>query len=141
MVSRGLSVAALLFSVSSAFAAEPSVADMTKIIVGQDGKPVPDATGRAPDDKDCAKCPPLTIGAAVSLVLNGSYPDEASLGWQQRFDRSMLARRIINDPKAVLDGTEVGVIERLLGKAGMNGTVLLQVVETIDPNAKAGKVQ
>lgn len=116
-------------------------ADMTKILVDAGGRPIPDATGRAPDDKDCAKCPPLTIGAAVALALDASYPDEQNLGWQQRFDRAMLAQRIRNDPKAVLDATEVGVVERLIGKAGMNGTVLLQVIEAIDPNAKPGKVQ
>jgi hypothetical protein len=115
--------------------------DMTKVLVDSTGKPIPDATGRAVDDLTCSKCPPLTIGAAVSLALDAAYPDEQNLGWQQRFDRGMLAQRIRNDPKAVLDGTEVGVIERLLGKAGMNGAVLMQVIETIDPNAKPGKVQ
>jgi hypothetical protein len=130
----------------AAFAEPPTSVDMTTPIMDQNGQSVPDMTDRAPDDKECnpqqrAKCPPLTVGHLVSLALNGAYEDEKSLGWQQRFDRSALAKRIKDDKAAVLDSTETAAIERLLGKAGINGNMLYQVIEVIDPNAKAGKVQ
>ena len=119
----------------------PRGVDMTKIVTDANGKPVPDPTDRAADDKDCAKCPPLTVGAIVSLALNGSYEDEKTLPTQQRYDRAFLAKRIRADPNASLDGTELGKVELLLGKTGINGQILLQVIDTIDPKFKPGKVQ
>ena len=115
--------------------------NMTREIMDPNGRPMPDGSVKEPDDKDCKNCPNLTVGRIAAMALNAAFEDERNLGWQTRFDRSSLAKRIINDPKAVLDGTETATIERLVGKLGLNGTVLIQVIETIDPNAKPGKVQ
>ena len=140
---------AMCFLSGFARAADPTppyTADMTKQILDQNGQTVPDLTDRASDDKDCnaqqrAKCPPLTVGSLVSLALNGAYEDERGIGFQVRFDRATLARRIKDDKAAVLDSTETAAIEKLLGKAGLNGSLLYQVIVVIDPNAKPGKVQ
>jgi len=121
--------------------AQSHPADMTKIITNPQGAVVPDPTAMAADSKDCSKCPPLTVGGAVAIALNGTYEDEKSLGWQQRYDRAVLAKKLRDDPAAVVDGTELGVIERLMGKAGFSGWLLMEVIDDIDPNAKSGKVQ
>lgn len=122
-------------------APEQHAVDMTRPILDQNHKTMPDVTVREPDDKDCKNCPVLTVGRIVAMALNANFDDEKAVGWQMRFDRSTLAQRIINNNAAVLDSTETAVIQRLLGKLGLNGLVLLQVVTAIDPNVKAGKVQ
>jgi len=133
---------AIALAVPLAMAADATrSADMTTIIVDDSGKPVPDPSARAADDADCSKCKPLTVGHIVSLALNGSYEDEKELGWQLRYDRSFLARKIRDDPHAALDGGEVDMIEKLLGKARIGGVVLLQVIDTIDPNVGAKKAK
>lgn len=120
--------------------ADPRPVDMTQPIMDPYGHPVPDPATRQ-DEKDCSKCGSLTIGHAIALALNGSYEDEKSLGWQQRYDRAALAKRIQDEKAAILDATEIAAVERLLAKAGFTGWLIAAVVEQIDPNAKPGKVQ
>lgn len=115
--------------------------DMTTLVLDPNGRSMPDGSVREPDDKDCKNCPSLTVGRVVSLALNAPFDDEKNLGWAARFDRATLAKRIKDDPNAVLDSSETATIERLLGRLGLNGTVLLQVIGVIDPNVKPGKIQ
>src|SRR6185437_5220217 len=93
---------ALLLLAPVIASAEPHQADMTRAIVDPYGHPVLDPSSKPLDDKDCSKCTPLTIGRAIAIALNGTYDDEKTLGWQQRYDRASLAKRIRDEKAAVL---------------------------------------
>lgn len=115
--------------------------DMTTVLTTERGVPMKDPSDRAEEDKDCVKCGSLTMGHAIAAALNGSYEDEKSLGFQQRFDRAALGNKIKDNRAAQLTAPEVALIERLIAKAGFFPSVVYQIAPLLDPNIRAGEVQ
>ena len=132
-------IAACLLFFGAAFADNSHVVDMTKPLVDEKGKAIPDATQAEKDDPSCAHCPVFTVGAAIARALNTQFPDEQISG-DQKWSRAVLADRIKNDKRAQLTVKEAQVIETVIGKA-YSGLVIKQIVPLIDPNHKPPEIQ
>ncbi len=155
---RILWIVSLLWLGQTAFAAAvnpPGTLDLSVALTESGkpgGKPVPDLFQRERDDKDCAKCPPMTVAAACAGVLRlwtpgdeaqftsgppgagGSHPDDAAITGQKRA-REKLAEKIENAPQGVeLSAHEIDVLTNLLGRL-LNAQSLSQALSIINPNA------
>jgi hypothetical protein len=108
--------------------------NMTQVLVDENGRPIKDEYMQEPDDPQCLKCRPLTLGAAVAHALFAALPSEKDVSGEQKFSRGTLALRIENDPTAKLTASEVTVIKDLVGKL-YSSIIITRVFPLIDPNA------
>lgn len=119
-----------------AIAAEPvapRTIDMTTVLTDQKGKPIADATLVTPDDPNCSKCAPLTLGAAVATALLSERRDEPVLTPSiEKAKRAALAMRLLDNPAALLTAKETADIIRLMNIWGP--IVVLRALSILDPN-------
>lgn len=114
-------------------AAETPKIDMTTILLQDNGQPMRDPSGKAEDDKDCAKCPPLTLGHAIALTLN---VPEQHLTVEQLFGRGGLIKRVKDNSEATLSAEDVTTIEHAMANATLSPSMVFQIIPMIDPNFK-----
>jgi hypothetical protein len=130
-----LALAAMLAFPLAAFAVDPPAPrtiDMTAVLVDQKGKPIPDPTMATPDDPACAKCTPLTLGAAVATALLTERKDEQGLSTLDKAKRATLALRLLDSKAATLTAKETADIVRLMNVWG--GIVVVRALPILDPN-------
>lgn len=127
--------------VLSPMAAYAGGIDMTQPLAGVNGEPLRD-TSAVDDAGPCkaAACPVLTLGRAASLALYASYPDEQSLGADQKWARGALAQKVAASNTAALTVEEIAVIKRCMGKF-WSALIISEAFPLLDPNAAPPKVQ
>jgi len=108
--------------------------DMTQVLVDENGMPVKDQFMQGPDDPQCLKCKPLTLGAAIAHALFAALPSEKDISGEQKFARGNLALRIEHDPHAKLTASEITVVKDLVGKL-YSAIIISRVYPVLDPNA------
>lgn len=133
--------AAFVFAaVARAQEAKPWTVDMTAVLTDENGSVIKDEWLRPRDEKDCSKCPDLTLGAAVAHALFYVAPEERDVTGEQKWAWSALAVRIKTDPTAKLTHAEAALIYQRLGRL-YSGVVLLRAMPLIDPNLEVPKVK
>lgn len=130
----------MLFAPLIAFATDaPREIDLTVVLANYRGESIKDTTTAEPDDKDCSRCSPLTLGHAAAYALSTPFSDEAVTP-EQKFARGALAMRVMNATTARLTAEEISVIKRCIGKA-YPPMVIVRAFPLLDPNATAPTVQ
>jgi hypothetical protein len=119
---------------------KPWTVDMTTVLTDENGAIVKDEWLRPRDEKDCSKCPDLTLGAAVAHALFYVSPDEHEVTGEQKWAWSALAVRIKSDSAAKLTHAEAALIYQRLGRL-YSGIVLLRAMPLIDPNLDVPKIK
>ena len=119
---------------------DPGSIDTSVVITDELGKPAQDPVfaTQVVDEKtgqarmDCAKCPTLTLGSAISHALLGSYQDERNLSGEQKQARGDLAKKARSSKSISLTSEEVTVVKKCLGE--MYGPLVVsQAIPLIDP--------
>ncbi len=126
----------------------PSTVDMAVDLTENgrlDGKPLKNNFARESDDRDCLKCPAMTLAAASAGMLRnwndldtsefmaGRFPDDMAIVGQKQA-RAKLADRIEANPHAVvLSVVERSRLFRLLGRI-LVGQTLQQALAIIVPD-------
>jgi hypothetical protein len=135
-----IGIALAFTAVAHADEAKPWTVDMTAALTDENGANIKDEWLRARDEKDCSKCPDLTLGAAVAHSLFYVTPEEREVTGEQKWAWSALAVRIKTDPAAKLTHAEAALIYQRLGKL-YSGIVLLRAMPLIDPNLEVPKIK
>lgn len=99
------------------------VIDMSRKIVGPDGKPLPREDGKAK---------PLTLAHVIFESLCASHPDDKPLSVDESYNRGKLACEIMNEPTAFsLTSDQVVLIKSLLTRKWLP-FVVFQVVTILE---------
>lgn len=106
--------------------------DMTTVIVDIAGKPVIDTTRATPDDPNCTKCGPLTLGTVVAASLLAERKEETNLSTVDKAKRGALAVKVMDNKAAVLTSAQIAEILKLMSI--WSTLVVTRAVPLLDPN-------
>jgi hypothetical protein len=137
IVTASLLLASPASSPAAGAAEAPRTVDMTQVVLDQKGDPVPDATQQTPDDPRCTKCGPLTLGAAIAVVLLIDHKDEPNINSLEKAKRAALATKILGNKEAVLTPQQVTEITKLMNI--WTPIVISRVLPAIDPTVDLSK--
>jgi hypothetical protein len=117
-------------------APSPYTIDMTVRLLDIAGQPITDPSQMTAADPQCAKCGPLTLGAAIATSLCTERREDASETALSKAQRCSLGMRKMHDAEAKLTIEELTTIKGHLGSWGP--LVLARIIPLIDPNENLG---
>jgi hypothetical protein len=134
-----MKIVGLLFAVLVLGHGTAIAADFSAPLLDLDGQSINDQTVNpagqlidrvGPDGQPTS----LTLGRVAIVALFGQYPDEQSLGGEEKFARGMLAMKLADARELTLTAEETAMLKKLISKA-YGPLVVLRAWQMLDPGA------